>query len=292
MLDFLLISMICLIWGSTWLGIKIGLEDSPPFLSSATRFIISSSFLYSLIRIKRLAIPKDNWSKILIPGFLLYGLSYGLDYWGIQYIASGLAAVLFASLPFFVAISAHFLLKDEKLSWIKIFCLGLGFIGVVIIFQDQIHFSNSPQSIWGMLALIAAAVCAGVSGVFTKRDLHHVDPPVIACFQMLVGMIFLLVMGLSFERLSDFKITYKSVGALLYLAFFGSVVAFVIYFRLLKRIEATKLSLIAFVTPILALILGALVKDEKITWHLILGSVLVILGIVGLNFLSPKVKKT
>lgn len=291
MLDFFLISLICLIWGSTWLGIKIGLEDSPPFLSSATRFIISSGFLYSLIRIKRLAIPKDNWSKIIIPGFLLYGLSYGLDYWGIQYIASGLAAILFATLPFFVAISAHYMLQEEKLSLIKILCLGIGFLGVVIIFRDQIHFSHSLNSLLGMLAIIGAALSAGLSGVFTKRDLHHVDPRVIACFQMLVGMLFLLLMGILFERLSDFKITYKSIGALLYLAFFGSVITFVTYFWLLKRIEATKLSLIAFVTPILALILGALVKDEKVTWHLILGSFLVILGIVGLSFLAPKSKK-
>ena len=291
MLDFLLISMLCLIWGSTWLGIKIGLEDSPPFLSSAARFLISSSFLYLLIRVKKLPIPKNNWSKIIIPGFLLYGLNYGLNYWGIQYIASGLAAVLFATLPFFVAISAHYMLKDEKLSPIKIFCLGMGFLGVVIIFWDQIHFSNSTQSILVMLALIAAAICASISSVFTKRDLHDIDPIVIACFQMLVGMIFLAILGFSFEKLSSFKITYKSVGALLYLAFFGSVITFVTYFRLVKRIEVTKLSLIAFVTPILALILGAMVKNEPITLHLILGSVLVILGIVGLNFLAPRIKK-
>lgn len=291
MLDFLLISMLCLIWGSTWLGIKIGLEDSPPFLSSAARFLISSSFLFLLIKVKRLTIPKNNWSKIIIPGFLLYGLNYGLDYWAIQYIASGLAAVLFATLPFFVAISAHHMLADEKLSWVKILCLGIGFLGVVIIFRDQIHVSGSLKSILGMLALIVGAICAGLSGVFTKRDLHDIDPIVIACFQMLVGMIFLAILGFSFEKLSSFKITYKSVGALLYLAFFGSVITFVTYFRLVKRIEVTKLSLIAFVTPILALVLGAIVKNEPITVHLILGSVLVILGIVGLNFLAPRVKK-
>ncbi len=291
MLDFLLIAMLCVIWGSTWLGIKIGLEDSPPFLSSAARFLVSSSFLFLIIKVKRLVIPKNNWSKILIPGFLLYGLSYGLDYWEIQYIASGLAAVLFASLPFFVAISAHYMLGDEKLSLIKIFCLGIGFLGVVIIFRDQIYFSNSLKSILGMLAIIGAAISAGVSGVFTKRDLHDIDPRVIACFQMLVGMIFLAIIGFSFEKLSSFKITYKSIGALLYLAFFGSVITFVTYFWLVKRIEVTKLSLIAFVTPILALVLGAVVKNEPVTLHLILGSVLVILGIVGLNFLSPKTKK-
>ncbi len=290
MLDFLLISMLCLIWGSTWLGIKIGLEDSPPFLSSAARFLIASSFLYILIRIKRLTIPKNNWSKIIIPGFLSFGLSYGLDYWGIQYIASGLAAVLFASLPFFMAIFAHYMLQDEKLSWIKLLFLSLGFLGVVIIFWDQIHFTNSFKSILGMLAVIGAAISAGLSGVFTKRDLHAVDPIVIACFQMIVGTIFLLLVGFSFEKLSDFKITSKSMGALIYLAFFGSILAFVTYFWLLKRIEATKLSLIAFVTPMLALILGALVKQEKITPNLLLGSFFVILGIVGLNFLSPKTK--
>jgi len=292
MLDFLLITMLCLIWGSTWLGIKIGLEDSPPFLSSAARFLISSSFLYLLIKVKRLVIPKNNWSKILIPGFLLFGLSYGLDYWGIQYITSGLAAVLFATLPFFVAIFAHFMLNDEKLSFIKLSFLSLGFLGIVIIFRDQIHFSHSLKSILGMLALIGAAISAGLSNVFTKRDLHHIDSRVIACFQMMVGTVFLLLIGFSFEELSSFKITYKSMGALIYLAFFGSILAFVTYLWLLKRIEATKLSLIAFVTPVLALVLGAIVKNERISLQLILGSILVILGIVGLNFLTPRAKKS
>ena len=112
-----------------------------------------------------------------------------------------------------------------------------------------------------------------------KRALNSVEPVVISVFQMGLGTILLLGSGFLSERITDFKLTYKSVGALLYLSFFGSAFAFMSYYWLLKRIEVTKLSLIAFITPIVALILGWLVLGESISGYLISGTVLVIIGI-------------
>jgi len=280
LLPSLLIALLCLIWGSTWLGIKVGLEDSPPFLSAGFRFLIATIFLY--IWAKSRGIRFSNYRgqilKILIPGFFLYYLAYSLVYWGEQYINSGLTAVLFATFPFFVAIFATLLLKEEKLTGIKLLGILTGFCGIIIIFWDSLSFTGENVSA-GMIGIILSAICSAYASVRVKRDLYSVEPIVISTYQMGLGTLFLLGSGFLLESLIDFKFTYKSIGALLYLSFFGSALAFMAYYWLLKKIEVTKLSLIAFITPVVALILGWLILGETVTGYLLLGTILVIIGI-------------
>ncbi len=216
--------------------------------------------------------------KILIPGFFMYYLSYSLVYWGEQYINSGLTAVLFATLPFFVAIYATLLLKDERLNKYKLSGLLIGFSGILLIFWDSLSFSEKDIFL-GMAGIILSAACSAYASVRVKRDLYSVEPIVISTYQMGLGTLLLLGSGFISERLYDFKLTYKSIGALLYLSFIGSAFAFMTYYWLLKKIEVTKLSLIAFITPIIALILGFLILKETITGYLLSGTVLVIIGI-------------
>ena len=275
-----LFAILCLIWGSTWLGIKIGLEDSPPFLSAGFRFLIATVFLFLWAKRKGIKFTdyKAQAFKILIPGFFMYYLSYSLVYWGEQYINSGLTAVLFATLPFYVAIFATLFLKEEKLNWFRLFGLIIGFCGILLIFRDSLSLEGE-NLLHGMIGIILSAGFSAYASVRVKRDLHSVEPVVISVFQMGLGTILLLGSGFLSERVADFKLTYKSVGALLYLSFFGSAFAFMSYYWLMKRIEVTKLSLIAFITPIVALLLGWLVLGESISGYLISGTVLVIIGI-------------
>jgi drug/metabolite transporter (DMT)-like permease len=275
-----LIALLCFIWGSTWLGIKIGLEDSPPFLSAGFRFLIATIFLYVWAKSKgiRFSNYRGQILKILIPGFFMYYLSYSLVYLGEQYINSGLTAVLFATLPFFVAIYATLLLKEEKLNRYKLSGLLIGFSGILLIFWDSLSFSEKDIFL-GMAGIILSAACSAYASVRVKRDLYSVEPIVISTYQMGLGTLLLLTSGFLFENLHDFKLTYKSIGALLYLAFIGSAFAFMTYYWLLKKIEVTKLSLIAFITPIVALILGFLILKETITGYLLSGTVLVSIGI-------------
>ena len=278
--SFFLIALLCLIWGSTWLGIKIGLEDSPPFLSAGFRFLIATIFLYIWAKFRGIKFSnyKGQIFKILIPGFFMYYLSYSLVYWGEQYINSGLTAVLFATLPFFVAINASLLLKEEKLNRLKLLGLLTGFSGIVLIFWESLSFSGEDVFA-GMVGIILSAACSAYASVRVKRDLYSVEPIVISTYQMGLGTLLLLVSGFLLEKLGDFKLTYKSIGALLYLSFFGSATAFMAYYWLLKKIDVTKLSLIAFITPIVALILGWLILGETITKYLFSGTILVIIGI-------------
>ena len=279
-LPSLLIAILCFIWGSTWVGIKIGLEDSPPFLSAGFRFLLATVFLYIWAKSRgvKFSSYRGQIAKILIPGFFLYYVSYSFVYWGEQYINAGLTAVLFATFPLFVSILATFHLKDEKLNLVKFLGIITGFSGIVIIFWENLSFTGE-NVLGGMAGIIVSALCSAYASVRVKRDLHLVDPVVISTYQMGLGTILLLCSGFLFERFSDFKISCKSIGALIYLAVFGSALAFVTYYWLMKKIDVTKLSLIAFVTPVVALLLGWMILKETITGYLLLGTLLVIIGI-------------
>ncbi len=284
-MTFLAIVLMCAIWGLTWVAIKIGLEDLPPFLSAGVRFAIASALLWPAVLWRKVPLPK-NWPAlrvILIPGFFFYSINYALVYWGQQYIGAGLAAILFASLPFLVALFAHYMLAGERMTYPKLTGLTIGFLGIVLVFYGGL--SLGPQSYWGMLALLGCSLSCAYANILVKRDLHHIDPMLATAIQMTLGAVSLLGLGALLESGQDFHLTPKALGSLLYLSIFGSAVAFSLYFWALKKTEATKMSLIAFVTPLVALAGGHLILDEPITGRLAGGSLLVLAGILIINYL-------
>ena len=290
-MTFLAIVLMCLIWGLTWIAIKIGLEDLPPLLSAGVRFVMACAILWPVVLLRHLSLPK-KWPEIrtiLIPGFFIYGINYALVYWGEQYIGAGLASILFSSLPFLVALFAHYMLPNEKLTFVKLTGLTCGFSGIVLVFYGGLSFG--PDSYWGMLALLGSSVSAAYANILVKRDLHATDPMLATALQMSLGAFLLLGLGTITENWQSFHLTPKAVGTLLYLSIFGSAVAFSLYFWALKKTEATKLSLIAFVTPLVALVGGYLILDEPITGRLATGSILVLAGIVIVNYFSSPGKK-
>ncbi|MGH8005054.1 MAG: DMT family transporter, partial [Limisphaerales bacterium] len=236
------------------------------------------------------SLPK-NWPElrtILVPGFFIYGTNYALVYWGEQYIGAGLAAILFASLPFLVALFAHYMLPNEKMTIPKLTGLTIGFIGIVLVFYGGLSFG--PESYWGMLALMGSSLSAAYANILVKRDLHDTDPMLATALQMGLGAVLLLGLGMLTESWQNFHLTPRAVGTLLYLSIFGSVVAFSLYFWALKKTEATKMSLIAFVTPLVTLMGGHLILNEPITVRLAAGSLLVLAGILIINYF-PALKR-
>ena len=290
-MTFLSVVLMCMIWGLTWVAIKIGLEDLPPFLSAGVRFVLASALLWPAVLVRRVSLPR-TWSEfrtILAPGFFIYGINYALVYWGEQYIGAGLAAILFASLPFLVALLAHQMLENEKITCLKLTGLTVGFLGVLLVFYGGLDFG--PQSWWGMLALLGSSLSAAYANILVKRDLHYTDPILATAMQMSLGAVLLLGLGSLEESWHNFHLTPRAVGSLLYLSVFGSAVAFSLYFWALKKTEATKLSLIAFVTPLVALLAGNWILGEPITGRLMVGSILVLTGIAIVNYFSSAAKK-
>lgn len=273
--------ILCGIWGSTWLFIKIGLADLPPLTFAGIRFVIASLLLFLIVTIKRISFPRSryDWLLLAFTGVLSFSLNYGLLFWGEQYISSGLAALLQATIPAFGLVIAHFYLPEEQMTPAKIAGVALGVLGVAIVFSNQLTLAG-PRALAGCVTLVLSSVCVAYSNVLIKARLKHLEPGVLAAAQMLFGLIPLLVIGIWVEG-NPFKFhwTTKAFIALLYLALVGSVIAFLLYYWLVRNMDVTKTMLIALVTPVVAVVLGMIVLNEELGWRTLAGGLMIMLGI-------------
>jgi len=273
--------VLCGIWGSTWLFIKLGLKDLPPLTFAGIRFVIGCAILFAIIRIRGIQLPhgRADWGLLAVTGILSFGLNYGLVFWGEQHITSGLAALLQATLPAFGLVFAHFHLPGERLSWTKIGGVVLGVCGVAVVFSNQLAIAGR-QALAGCIALILSAAFAAYSNVLVKAYGKKLNPAIMAAGQMFFGLLLLLAVGLPLEgNPFRFHWTPMAVIALLYLAVVGSVIAFMLYYWLVLNMDVTKSMLIALVTPVVAVILGMLVLDEEFGWRTLAGGAMIMLGI-------------
>ena len=285
--------ILCLIWGSTWLFIKLGLADLPPLTFAGIRFVIACAILFVIIRLRHIKLPRTraDWILLAIAGILSFGFNYGLVFWGEQYISSGLAALLQATLPAFGLVFAHLYLPSERLSWAKIGGVVLGVCGVGVVFSNQLAIAGR-MALAGCVALILSAMFAAYSNVLVKKYGKHLDPAMLAGGQMFFGLLLLLAVGLSLEgNPLRFHWTPIALIALLYLAVVGSVIAFLLYYWLVLNMDVTKSMLIALVTPVVAVLLGMIVLDEQIGWRTLAGGAMIMLGIAFIVVRRAK-KKT
>ena len=273
--------ILCCIWGSTWLFIKLGLEDLPPLTFAGIRFVISCAILLAIIRVKNIRLPRSKSDLFLlaITGVLSFSLYYGLLFWGEQYISSGLAAVLQATIPAFGIVIAHLYLPAERMTWSKILGVVLGICGVAVVFSNQLAIAGG-RALAGCVALVLSSVFVAYSNVLVKARGQQLEPAVLAAGQMFFGLIPLLVIGIPLEG-NPFKYHWTSMSlvALFYLALVGSVLAFVLYYWLVQNMDVTKSMLIALVTPVVAVILGMIVLNEDLSWRTIAGGLMIMSGI-------------
>src|ERR1700730_625260 len=241
--------VLCCIWGSTWLFIKIGLVDLPPLTFAGIRFVIAFIILAFIIGFRRIKLPRArrDWLLLAVSGVLAFSLNYCLVFWGEQYISSGLAALLRSTLPAFGLIIAHYYLPGEPLTPAKIAGVLMGVIGVGVVFSNQLQVSG-PKALWGSAALVVSAFCAAYSNVLVKAYGLNLQPSVLASGQMLFVLLPLFLVGIPLEG-SPLRLhwTKMALVALFYLAIVGTVVAFLLYYWLVQHMDVTKTMLIALV---------------------------------------------
>ena len=273
--------ILCGIWGSTWLFIKIGLADLPPFTFAGIRFVLASIILISLVLARRARWPRTRreWSLIAIVGILQFTLNYGLVFWGEQHISSGLAAVLQSTFPVFGLVIAHLYLPQERMTGSRVVGVLLGVLGVAVIFSDQLSIAGH-MALLGSVALVLSALFGSYGNVLVKAYGGQIDPQILAAGQMVFGFVPLLAIGIPLEgNPLRFHWTTKAVFCLLYLVVVGSVVAFALYYWLVRKMDVTNTMLIALVTPVVAVILGMVVLHEKLNWRLFAGGACIIGGL-------------
>ncbi len=271
--------LICLIWGSTWLVIKIGLVGIPPFLAAGLRFLLSTAIVGAVLagRRRRIRLTRDDKICIVSLGVLVFWLDYACVYWAELYISSGLTAVLFSTMPLMTALLSAFWTRSETLSSRKIVGILIGIAGTTVLFWP----SEQPgvMASLGMLSVLAGSLCASINLVTLKKHAAQSDPWVLNFFGMGLGAACLLVMSALAESRAPVRWTRENVLAIVYLAVFGSVVAFSAYYYLLKRLEATVVSLSTLIIPIVALALGRTFLNETVNPTAILGIAMVLGGV-------------
>lgn len=276
--------VVCLIWGTTWVAIKIGLRSIPPVLGASLRFLLASLFLLALIEIRRIQFAKDRmfWNLGLLMGLSSFGIPLALVYWGTQYIPTSLASILFATHPFAVALCSYFLLPKERLTKPKIAGIFLGFVGIYVIFASEFSF-RSDLAVEGMVAIILSSALQAFTLVTVKKYGGPYNTMSLNYVGMVIGGVLLAIMSFFVENHSGIVFNEEAILSLVYLALFGSVITFVTYFWLLKHVEVVLLSLTAFVTPIIAVAAGVIVFSESLTLQMVIGSALVLFGILVAN---------
>ena len=273
--------LLCVVWGSTWLFIKLGLRDLPPVSFAGIRFVLAFLILAGIVAARGTRLPRaaSDYALIAATGVLAFTVNYGLLFWGEQHVSSGLAALLQATIPAFGLALAHLHLPGERLTAAKAAGVGLGVAGVGVIFSNQLAVAGR-MALWGSAAIVAGAACAAYSNVLVKARGRDIDPAVLAAGQMLCGLVPLVTAGALFEgNPLGFRWTRLAVVSLLYLTVVGSVIAFMLYYWLVRNMDVTKTMLIALVTPFVAVLLGMAVLGEELTWRTLAGAALIMSGI-------------
>jgi len=277
-------ALISLIWGSTWLAIRIGLDSLTPIVSAGIRFSLASIFVLGLIKINKIVLQTDALSIRLyfILGIFAFVIPYGLVYWAEQFIPSGLASILFAVLPFGVILFSWLLLPDNKIFAYQIIGVIVGFSGIVIIFSEDLRIEFSDY-ILGMLAVLISGLIQAWVAVIIKKHGKHLHPLSMNFIPLIISGVVMTAAGFVFEDASSWVFNSYALGSIIYLAFFGTVIAFTTYYWLLKKVNIVILSLNTFITPVIAVFLGWAVLNEKFSVHALAGSALVLIGILFAN---------
>jgi len=279
-------AVLCLIWGSTWIFIKIGLEDLPPIAFAVSRFILAIVIVGVVIAIQKIPLPKTRpeWKLLAITGVLQFSINYSMVFWSEQYITSGLAAVLQGTIPVFGLVLAWFYLPNERITPQKIVAVSVGIIGVAVIFIDQLKVENW-MAFAGCVAIVVGAYAAAQASILVKAKAAHLHPAAMVFCQMICGLPAIIIYSLVREgNPLSFHWTPRAIVCVLYLSVLGTIAAFWLYYWLLKRVESTNAMMISLVTPLLAVVIGAITMGETLPPQTFLGGLLIIGSIALIVF--------
>jgi drug/metabolite transporter (DMT)-like permease len=274
-----LYSGLVIIWSSTWVAIKIGLEDCPALLGAGIRFAAAGLLLLAIAAVQRRPLRTD-WLLAGVLALAPFAFAYGLVYWGEQYVPSGLAAVLFGVLPLYTALLAGVLLPNEPLRAPLLVGVLIGIAGLALAFLESVELGAADRAALGAAALALAPLGAAVGSISQKRRAADLDAVVLNGWAMLVGGLLLLPVSALSEHWGDAVWSAESIGSIAYLALFGSAIAFVTLTVLLRDISAQAMSFLAMLLPFGALMFGATLYDEPITARALGGAALVAAGLL------------
>jgi drug/metabolite transporter (DMT)-like permease len=275
---------VCLIWGTTYLGIRIALETMPPLLMAAIRWIVAGTALIGILMIRGERLPgRRAWPSLIVLGILLLGFGNGAVVWAEQTVPSGLTAVLVAMCPFWMVGVEAVMPHGERLTPRNAAGLVVGFGGIVMLVWPEIQFGAGGRAFFAGVAATQIACVGWAIGSSYARHRgrgHARDENVLAtaAFEMLFGGIVLLIAGVSLHETSHLAFSPRATGALVYLILLGAIGGFSAYAYALKHLPVATVSLYAYVNPIIAVVLGTIVLSEAFDVRMAVAAAIVLGG--------------
>ena len=289
--DLLLFLLMCLIWGSTWVAAKLGIQAMPPILFAALRYALVTALLLPIAPAILRLLTGPQGGRVLATGLLVNTGTYALLLWGMQHVASGIAGLV--NLPL-VAVGLYglaLLRGEERPSWRHAAALGLGIAGLLVLFQDKLDFRGHGLELLGIGAIILGTFSYCLGSVLSRPLLDETTPFALTGAQAVTGGLGLGLLSLIFEPVSLDNLAVLAqplpLASLLFMVFAGTFIAYTIFLRLMRNWGAPKAGLYAFVSPVVALLLGAIAFQEELGIRQALGAVL-LLGAAGMALRKGK----
>ncbi|MBC7850470.1 MAG: EamA family transporter [Chitinophagaceae bacterium] len=275
--------MVCFFWGTTWLASKEGVRHMPPLqLAGLRQFIGGTAYVLYFMSKGRIWPTKKEWWPILILSFLNFMLSNGLSTWGVKYISAGLGSIIGAIFPLWLVIIGLF--RSQKMPRKAILGIVLGFAGICVIFFEHLHDFVNPDFTFGIFLSITATWSWAFGTLYTKEQAGSFNPYFSLGLQMMLSGFVLYVIAATTGNVVPMKaIPWQSWAAIGYLAVFGSVISFVAYLYALQHLPTEQASIYAYINPIVAVILGSLIFDEKLTVYIATGGLITLVGVYIVN---------
>jgi drug/metabolite transporter (DMT)-like permease len=285
-------AIIYFVWGSTYLAIRVGVSEVPPFLLAAMRFLVAGLVLYGWMIAQGEPSPTARqWTSVSFLAILIFVIDYGLVFWSEQRVASGIAAVMMATIPAFMALSEIIFLRTQKLTVRLALALLIGIGGVEVLMSRSLNLGDAPIDRVGAVALIIASMSWSVASVLTRKLPLPPSKVMSSGAQMLAGGVFLALTAAALGEFRNFHPSAVSRGAwlsLFYLIVAGSIIGFTAYVWLLHHESPTKVGTYAYVNPVVAVLVGYFLGGEALGLRTILGTLLVLISVVVITTTRAK----
>jgi drug/metabolite transporter (DMT)-like permease len=283
-LNWILFLALGFMWGSSYLFIKLAVDDFGTFSIVAIRLAIGALFLWIVIRAAHQELPREPrlYGHLVVMAVVNIVIPFALITWAEQSVDSSIAAILTAAVPLWAIVIAPLFLHDEPIRVNGVIGLAVGFIGVVVLTSRGLE-SGRGSDIAGEIALVGASLSYAVGAVYSRRNMRGVRPMIPAVFQVTFAMLIAGTIALFLERPWEARPDLEAVFSMIWLGIVGSGAAYLVNFRLLEAWGATRTTLVAYVIPIVGIVLGYLVLQEQVDARLLLGTALVIGGVGLVN---------
>lgn len=271
---------VCIVWGTTYLAIRIGVKDLPPMLFAGLRWLLAGMILFVFLKLRKYKSPdKRDIMHSAVIGIMLLGFGNGLVVFAEQWIPSGLTALLITTTPFWLVGIESFLPNGTKMNFMITAGLLAGLAGVVLIFGGDLNQLFDPIYFTGIIALLLAVFIWALGTLYSKHQKLGIHPLMSASVQMLTAGILQTLLGAILGEVSELSVTTNGLLAYLYLVFFGSLLGYASYIYAISHLPVSLVSTYAYINPIIALFLGWLILNEPLNIYIFIASIIILAGV-------------